>query len=92
MLKPSDLPYTETVEDGMSIRTFPEGLTQYDLPWHRDREDRWVTALYETDWKIQRDNELPVLLWGQSVFIPMGEWHRVIPGKGEMVCVVRKIV
>jgi hypothetical protein len=91
MLRPSDLPFTETISDDCVVRHFSDELTQGDLPWHRDREDRWVTAEHYTDWMLQRDNELPCPLWGQSIFVRNGEFHRLIKGTGELVCRIRKL-
>ena len=34
-------------------------LDSNELVWHRDREDRIVEAIKDTDWLIQLDNELP---------------------------------
>jgi hypothetical protein len=51
--------------------------------WHRDLEDRTVEILDETDWKIQLDNKLPILL-ENHIFISALEWHRVIKGTGTL--------
>lgn len=79
-------PYTE---EG-SIRTFSEKTNQLELVWHRDREDRIVTALEKTDWKIQLDNEPPEVL-SKEVFIPKGVYHRLIKGTGELRVNVKKL-
>jgi hypothetical protein len=51
--------------------------------WHRDREDRIIESIGETDWQVQLDNELPKVIKGE-VFIPMGVYHRVIKGTGDL--------
>ena len=51
--------------------------------WHRDREDRIIESIGETDWMIQIDNELPKKI-EEKVFIPMGVYHRVIKGTGDL--------
>jgi hypothetical protein len=47
--------------------------------WHRDNESRTLEIIGETDWKIQLDNKLPILL-ENHIFIPKHEYHRVIKG------------
>jgi hypothetical protein len=74
-------PYSDLYEENAVIRTFEESVDSGELHWHRDREDRWVYPVNETDWGIQIDNELPRKLKGE-VFIPKGVWHRVIKGSG----------
>jgi hypothetical protein len=51
--------------------------------WHRDNKDRTLEILDETNWKIQLDNKLPILL-ENHIFIPKHEWHRVIKGTGTL--------
>ena len=77
-------PYTEVEKDGYVIRTFPESITHHRLVWHRDKTDRVVEAIGETDWKFQMDNELPELMQGKSIFIPKETYHRIIKGTGEL--------
>lgn len=48
--------------------------------WHRDKEDREIEVIGQTDWKIQLDNELPVSLSNNYIFIPKYKWHRLIKG------------
>jgi hypothetical protein len=53
-----------------------------ETTWHRDREDRVIESIGETDWKIQIDDE-PKPIKGK-IFIPMGVYHRVIKGTGNL--------
>ena len=54
--------------------------------WHRDREDRLVEILECNNWKYQSDNTLPLeMKKGDKIFIPKGEYHRVIKGDGDLV-------
>lgn len=71
-------PY-EDKEDG--IRVFEESVDPSELMWHRDQEDRLIEPIEQTDWMIQLDNQLPILIKGQ-IFIPRGVWHRAIKGTG----------
>jgi hypothetical protein len=58
--------------------------------WHRDREDRIVEIIGETDWQLQMDNELPKTMSGK-VFIPKEVWHRIIKGNGDLKVRITKL-
>ena len=77
-------PYTDIeVTDKYIIREFNENIDPIELLWHRDNEDRTLEILGETNWRIQLDNKLPILL-ENHIFIPKHEWHRVIKGTGTL--------
>jgi hypothetical protein len=77
-------PYIDIeVTDKYIIREFNENIDPIELKWHRDREDRIIEIVGETDWKIQLDNKLPTSL-NEQMFIPKYEWHRVIKGTGTL--------
>ena len=57
--------------------------------WHRDYENRIVESIVETDWMIQIDNELPKVI--DKVLIPMGVYHRVIKGTGDLKIKLQKL-
>ena len=57
--------------------------------WHRDFEDRIIESIVETDWLIQIDNELPKVI--DKVLIPMGVYHRVIKGTGDLKIKLQKL-
>ena len=61
-----------------------------EFTWHRDREDRIVESIEQTDWLVQLDNELPKSL-NEKIFIPMGVWHRVIKGSGDLKIKLKKL-
>jgi hypothetical protein len=66
-------------------RTFEENVSDGELLWHRDREDRIIEVLEGDDWKLQMDNELPVILEkSKKYFIPKGVYHRAIKGKDKL--------
>jgi hypothetical protein len=73
-----------------SVRVFKSDTDQDELKWHRDREDRIVEAVGNTDWMIQLDNELPKPIEG-LVKIPRGVWHRVIKGTGDLTVRIDKL-
>lgn len=86
-----DHPYTEEeLDKNIYLRVFSEDTLDEELKWHWDEEDRIITPIRETDWKFQMDNRLPQPIEGE-IFIPAGEWHRVIKGTGALLLRVHKI-
>jgi len=80
----SKLPFSEEIKNSNeSIRIFKSDIDDESLMWHRDREDRIIESIGDTDWMIQLDNELPKKIGGE-VFIPMGIYHRLIKGTGDL--------
>ena len=81
-------PYTELVEDGFIIREFSENTPSMEFVWHRDREDRVIECLHNTDWKFQLDNEVPKEL--NKIFIKAGTYHRLIKGTGSLTLKIKE--
>lgn len=77
-------PYIEILNDGFVIREFLQATPSAELVWHRDKEDRIVEALHDTDWKVQLDNDIPRILEQKQLFIPKGVYHRLIKGTGDL--------
>jgi hypothetical protein len=82
-------PYTEEIKDGYVIREFSEETSAFEFVWHRDKEDRLVEALHDTDWKFQLDNEVPKKI--ESVFIPKETYHRLIKGTGNLKVKIKEL-
>lgn len=81
----NQFPFEERLEEGMHIRTFKEDVDNDELVWHRDREDRIVFPLHETDWKIQFDNNVPQNIEPQNpILIESGRYHRIIKGHKDL--------
>ena len=78
-------PYLEEKKDGYLIREFSQDTPSFEFVWHRDREDRIVEAMHDTDWQFQLDNEFPIRLTKDKLFIPKETYHRVIKGTGDLV-------
>ena len=57
-----ELPFKEQIEEGYYIRTFSEDISEIELKWHFDEEDRIVLCEDDSDWFFQFDNELPIQL------------------------------
>jgi hypothetical protein len=91
-MNPMILPFKEEqVSENNFIRTFYQDVDSGDLYWHRDREDRVIEPIEETDWKFQLDNELPIKIEGK-VFIPKGVYHRIIKGTGDLKIKLNKSI
>lgn len=85
------LPFQETkLGDNTFIREFVQDTDSGEFMWHRDREDRIIEPINETDWLIQIDNELPKKIEGE-IFIPMGVYHRLIKGTRNLKIKLQKI-
>lgn len=86
------LPFHEFLSDGFNIRTFSSTLSENELKWHFDEQDRIVVCENDTDWMFQLDNELPMKIEKNTpIFIPEGEYHRIIKGTGDLVVKVKKL-
>jgi hypothetical protein len=85
------LPFKEEiVSDNVFIREFYQDTDSGEFMWHRDFENRIIESIGETDWQIQLDDELPKIIKGE-VFIPMGVYHRVIKGTGDLKIKLQKL-
>jgi hypothetical protein len=85
------LPFKEEiVSDNIFIREFKQDTDSGEFMWHRDREDRIIESIENTDWMIQLDDELPKVIQGEF-FIPMGVYHRVIKGTGDLKIRLQKL-
>lgn len=75
--------YTEReLQKSIFIRTFNPNA---NMIWHRDRERRTFEWLAGTDWYLQMDNQIPSLIKsGIEYHIPIGMWHRLIPGQDQL--------
>lgn len=84
------LPYKDLeVTDEYIIREFDADIDPIELKWHRDKENRIVEIIGETDWKIQLENQLPTSI-NEPIEIPKGEWHRLIKGNGTLTLKILK--
>lgn len=87
-----NLPFCEELKNGWYHRTFKSDLTENDLKWHYDDENRLMVILHETDWMFQHDNQLPFKLELYTTYvIPKGKYHRLIKGTGDLELKILKI-
>jgi len=75
-------PYFETKEDGYLVRKFSQEAPSFEFVWHRDKEDRIIEVIGETDWKFQLDNSFPQEI--NRIFIPKETYHRLIKGSNNL--------
>ena len=79
-------PYTETRNNNKIIRKFCADTDSAELVWHRDHSDRYVSIVEGTGWRIQMDNQLPMILEpGDSLPIPKNTYHRILPGSTDLL-------
>ena len=71
-------------------RILNEGVAD-ECTWHRDARDRVVQIVEGVGWQIQFDGQLPVRLkQGDTVRILAEEWHRILPGKGDLLLIIKE--
>ena len=73
------------VADNTFIRTFDENVDDGELIWHKDRKDRVIKVIEGVDWKLQKDNQLPMVLEpGTWYYIKKEQYHRLLKGIGKL--------
>jgi hypothetical protein len=85
-----EFPFKEKTQKNISIREFSGNVDSSELIWHKDKEDRIVEVLQNSNWMFQMDNELPKIL-KDKLFIPKETYHRVIKGNGDLVVKITKL-
>jgi hypothetical protein len=81
--KENNNPFKEYIKEDYIIREFNSNVDESLLVWHRDYQDRLISVIDETNWKIQLENKLPEII-KEDIFIPKGVYHRIIKGKGDL--------
>lgn len=76
-------PYKEIQTQNCLYRKFTQDISEDELVWHRDQNDREVSIMDSTDWMFQFENELPFTL-KDTLFIPKDTYHRLIKGTGTL--------
>jgi hypothetical protein len=78
-----DKPYYELKTFDYIYRKFTQDIDEEELVWHRDRNDRQVEVLGDTDWQFQFEDSIPQQLQ-DTIFIPKDTYHRLIKGTGNL--------
>jgi hypothetical protein len=88
-----DFPFTETkIKHNLFLREFKSHVSQDELIWHMDKEDRIIEVIKSDNWYIQMDNELPkLLIEGKQYKINRMAYHRLIKGSGDLVIKLYKL-
>lgn len=84
------MPFKEIKENNYFIRLFEEHTNSSEFVWHRDKEDRILESLHDTDWKFQIDDQLPIN-FEKSIFIKAEKYHRLIKGTGSLKLKIIKL-
>ena len=73
-------------------RNFMSMISEEELNWHKDKEEREVFLVEGDGWYLQMENEIPILMQKGSIFkIPKETWHRIINKNGtNLIINVRK--
>ena len=75
-----------------TLRVFDQEVEEEDLVWHRDRKKRKIEVLESGNWKLQLDNNRPILLEkGMTYTIPKMVDHRVIKGQYDLVLRIQDV-
>jgi hypothetical protein len=78
--------YDVTLTEIKKYRLFKEEVDESELMWHQDEWDREILVIDGKNWKIQFDDELPIVLEvGKVIPIQNHKYHRVIKGIGNLV-------
>ena len=90
----TDFPFIEEhIKENIFLREFKESIESEELKWHMDQEDREFKIIESNGWKLQLDNQLPILLEeGKTYFIEKYNFHRVIKGSGNLIVEVKKLL
>ena len=79
-------PYLEKrLADGRILRDFSQNVSNHELEWHMDRNDREISVVRGHGWKLQLEHGLPFdLAAGETYSIPRESWHRVVKGSSPL--------
>lgn len=84
-------PYTEHISKNTITRTFDNNIDFTELVWHRDKKDRTVTVVNESDWLFQMDNKLPIQLkQNTKIHIQKEKYHRLIKGTTNLIVDIKE--
>ena len=88
----TSLPFIETgTVSGDIVRRFSSDVSDSELIWHRDRENRIIEILAGDGWMFQYDNSVPKKIKkGDVLFINKNEWHRVTKGSSDLIIKINK--
>lgn len=82
----------KVIGPNLKHRIISESKASEELTWHRDANHRIVRVLEGRGWSFQRDDQIPFSISpGDTIKVRAGEWHRVIPGQGDLKLMIKEI-
>ena len=72
------------------IRSFDADTDESELVWHRDTRDRIIDVVWNTGWKIQFENQLPIDI-NRVKEIPRMVYHRLIKGESNLILEIQEL-
>lgn len=74
------------------FRIFDDSVKEEDLIWHKDKFSRALEIKKSRGWKLQIDNELPVNLEENQIYlVPQLVHHRLIKGEGQLIMRINEL-
>ena len=84
--------YREIKMKNASLRVFDAEIEEDESTFYRDRKKRKIEVLESGNWKLQLDNNRPILLEkGMTYTIPKMVYHRVIKGQYDLVLRIQDV-
>jgi hypothetical protein len=81
----------ENISNNKFKRVFSSDVSEKELVWHRDKENRIVEVINDSDWEFQMDNQLPMpLKKGVKLIIPKEVYHRVLKGSTDLEIIIEE--
>lgn len=78
--------YRDILQEDGHYRIFESDVSEIELTWHRDKQNRKIHVVSGFDWKLQYDNELPIdLKEGDVIEIQKMRYHRIIRGSTGLI-------
>jgi quercetin dioxygenase-like cupin family protein len=86
-------PYNEQqLTSNIKLRSFDPKAVLNEDTWHRDTNKRVIVIIEGSGWKFQNEDQIPTaLLPGDVLTIPAQSWHRIMPGKDQLVVLIKEI-
>ena len=84
-------PFQQTNFESHFVRKFDETVSEMELVWHKDENDREIEILKSDKWQLQMDNKLPIeLKENHKIFIPKHCYHRIIKGNKDLMLKIKE--
>ena len=86
-------PYTDKPLDiNRFLRKFDKNVDESELIWHRDKKTRIITVMSGNNWKLQFDDQLPVVLEKDKQYrIEKETYHRLLKGNETLILDIREL-